>query len=65
MTADKVPACTEISKTIPKSFASNSKDGNNKCAELETGKNSVNPWISARRSARKKSEIMIFYNQES
>ena len=43
MTAAKVPACTEISKTIPKSFTPNSNDGNNKCAELETGKNSVRP----------------------
>ena len=55
---------TDISNTMPKSFAPKSKDGNNKCAELDIGKNSVRPWIRARMSARKKSEIMIFYNQE-
>ena len=30
-------------RTMPKSLVPKSKDGNNKCAELDIGKNSVNP----------------------
>ena len=43
ITATKVPACTAISKGKPKSFDPNNKDGKSKCAELDIGKNSVNP----------------------
>jgi hypothetical protein len=32
-----------MSKGKPKSFDPNNKDGNSKCAELDIGKNSVNP----------------------
>ena len=63
MTAASVPACTEISNTRPKSFAPKISEGNNKWAELETGKNSVSPWIKANNKAKKKSEIISFDTQ--
>jgi hypothetical protein len=38
----------------------NNKAGNNKCAELEIGKNSVNPCIKPKRKLRRTSFIYFF-----
>ena len=43
MTAHNVPACAATSKASPRSLDPKIKDGNKRWAELDTGKNSVNP----------------------
>ena len=60
MTATKVPAWTAISNINPKSLTPNNIDGSKRCAELEIGKNSVRPWMHARKRANKISEIIFF-----
>jgi len=60
ITATSVPAWTAISNANPRSSVPNNKAGNNKCAELEIGKNSVNPCIKPKRKLRRTSFIYFF-----
>ena len=47
-TASKVPTCKATSSAMPWSFHPKIAEGNIKCAELDTGKNSVKPCTMAK-----------------